>query len=333
MDLVYNQLMFTLKTPGRLNPYLNRKPAIMKNLKQKAFIGIMGTVIVIISCKTKFPTTTVSYKAVASPEAFARGKELAFSNCAGCHYDHAVNKFIGTQIHDVPGIAGKVFSANLTHSKTNGITPKYTDAELRYLFKTGIARDGRYLAYMLRPNMADEDINAIIVYLRSDDAALSAADTTVGLTHFTFIGKAYMNLKAKPIPYKADVKMPAKNDPVAQGYYLVDNLGCFHCHSKTLKSLDYLYPDKTKGYLAGGIKFKGEKGADLYASNITPDKNTGIGNYTEAEFLKALKDGVAPDRKLKIPMPKFSMLKDSEINAIYAYLQTVKPKYNVVKKM
>jgi len=305
----------------------------MKNLKQIAFIGIVLTIIIVIGCKTQFTTTTSSYTAVPSSEAFARGKELAFSNCAGCHYDHAVNKFIGTQIHDVPGIAGKVFSANLTHSKTNGIAPKYTDAEIRYLLKTGIARDGRYLAYMLRPNMAEEDINAIIVYLRSDDPAVSAADTTIGLTHFTLVGKAYMNLKAKPIPYKANVKMPAKNDPVAQGYYLVDNLGCFHCHSQSLTSLNYLYPDKTKGYLAGGIKFKGENGTEIYASNITPDKNTGIGNYTEAEFLKALKDGVAPDRKLKIPMPKFTMLKESEINAIYAYLQTVQPKYKKVKKM
>jgi hypothetical protein len=305
----------------------------MKNLKQLAFIGILLTIIVVISCKTQFTTTTASYTAIGSPEAFARGKELAFSNCDGCHYDHSVNKFIGTQIHDVPGIAGKVFSANLTHSKTNGIAPKYTDAEIRYLLKTGIARDGRYLAYMLRPNMSEEDINAIIVYLRSDDPALSAADTTVGLTHFTLIGKAYMNLKAKPIPYKANVKMPAKNDPIAQGYYLIDNLGCFHCHSQSLTSLNYQYPDQTKGYLAGGIKFKGVNGTEVYAANITPDKNTGIGNYTEAEFLKALRDGIAPDRKLKIPMPKFTMLKESEINAIYAYLKTVQPKYNMVKKM
>ena len=303
----------------------------MKNLKQYAFIGIVLTIIIVVSCKTRFDTTTIHYTAVASPEAFERGKELAFSNCAGCHYDHSVNKFIGTQIHDVPGIAGKVFSANLTHSKTNGITSKYSDAEIRYLLKTGISHDGRYLAYMLRPNMADEDINAIIVYLRSNDPAVSAADTTVGLTHFTLIGKAYMSMNAKPIPYKANVKMPA--NPVAEGYYLIDNLGCFHCHSQSLKSLDYLYPDKTKGYLAGGIKFKGENGAEIYASNITPDKNTGIGNYTEAEFLKALKEGIAPDRKLKIPMPKFTLLKNSEIDAIYAYLQTVQPKYNVVKKM
>src|ERR1700748_1328857 len=115
--------------------------------------------------------------------------------------------------------------------------------KIRYLLKTGIARDGRFLAYMLRPNMAGQDIDAIITYLRSDDPALRAADTTVGLTHFTLIGKAYMGFTAKPVAYQSNVKMPASTDKVAMGYYLIDNLGCFHCHSKKLTSLNYLKPD------------------------------------------------------------------------------------------
>lgn len=141
-------------------------------MKKFKYISIICLVMaaVVYGCKTHFETTkATTYHAVPSPVAFERGKELTFSICAGCHYDHAVNKFIGTQIHDVPGIAGKVYSANLTHSRTNGIAPKYSDAEIRHLLKTGVARDGRFLEYMLRPNMAEEDINAIIVYLRSDD--------------------------------------------------------------------------------------------------------------------------------------------------------------------
>jgi hypothetical protein len=134
------------------------------------------------------------------------------------------------------------------------------------------------------------------------------------------------------VPYKPDVAMPAKNDKVAMGYYLVDNLGCFHCHSKKLTSLNYLNPDQTKGYLAGGIKFKEPNGGEVRASNITPDKNTGIGNYTEGQFLKAIKEGIAPEGgKLKAPMPKFALLKDDEVNAIYAYLQTVPAKQHKIE--
>ena len=87
---------------------------------------------------------------------------------------------------------------------------------------------------MLRPNMADQDLNDIIAYLRSDDPAVSAADTTIGVTHFTLIGKMAMNMMAKPLPYNTGIKKPAESDSIAAGRYLVDNIGCFHCHSKSL---------------------------------------------------------------------------------------------------
>jgi mono/diheme cytochrome c family protein len=304
----------------------------MNKLKWITGVSLL-VAIIIISCKTRFETTTANYTAVQSPGAFERGKVLAYSICAGCHYNRAAKKFIGNKIEDVPAIAGTVYSANLTHSTTNGVLHRYSDAEIRYLLKTGVARDGRFLSYMLRPNMAEEDINALIVYFRSDDPAVAADNTTVGVTHFTLLGKVYMNMHANPVPYKEGVKVPSDNDPAALGYYLVDNLGCFHCHSKSLTQLDYLNPDQTKGYLAGGMKLKGENGTEIRASNITPDKLTGIGNYTKEQFRLALTEGRAPDRALKPPMPKFKMLNEQEIDAIYAYLQTVAPRYHNVKGM
>jgi mono/diheme cytochrome c family protein len=304
----------------------------MKKYKWIIAASMLIAGIIVISCKTKFETTKADYTAVKSPEALTRGNVLVYSICAGCHYNRSFNKFVGNPIEDVPSIAGKVFSANLTHSKTHGLTSRYSDAEIRYLLKTGVARDGRFLAYMLRPNMSDEDINDIIVFLRSDDPALAAADTTIGLTHFTEAGKIYMSMHSNPAPFNPGIKRPSENDKVALGYYLVDNLGCFHCHSKSLTGLDMIHPDQTKGYLAGGTKLKGEKGMEIYASNITPDKNTGIGNYTQQQFLKAIKEGDAPDRKLHPPMPKFDKLSDNEVNAIYAYLQTVPPKEHKVEK-
>src|ERR1700744_4357640 len=138
----------------------------MRKYKQPAFIAVMSAIIIICSCKTHFETTKATFTATTSTAAFDRGKVLVVNICGGCHYDKSVGKFIGTRIHDVPGIIGKVYSANLTNSKTHGLPPRYTDAQLKYLIKTGINKDGRYLPYMLRPNMAEEDLNAIIVYLR-----------------------------------------------------------------------------------------------------------------------------------------------------------------------
>jgi len=304
----------------------------MKN-KSYPVIALLLAIVVIIGCKTHFETTKIDYKAVAGSGHFEHGKALVFSICAGCHYNRGLKKLAGNPMHDVPGIAGKVFSANLTQSKTNGIAPRYTDAEIKYLLKTGISKDGRFMAYMLRPNMADEDINDIIVFLRSNDPIVSAADTTVGLTHYSFIGKTYLGFKANPAPYRADVKRPSENDKVALGRYLVDNVGCYHCHSKSLKSLNSVNPEETKGYLAGGATLKGANGMDIQASNITPDKNSGIGNYTKEDFRKAVKEGRSPTRKLKPPMEEFKYLTDKEVDAIYAYIMTVPARYNVVKHM
>ncbi len=287
------------------------------------FILFAVAIITVISCKTHFETTSADFKALRSQPEVERGRVLVYSICAGCHYNRQAEKFIGNRIEDVPGIAGKVYSANLTHSKTNGIPEKYTDAQLKYLLKTGIAHDGRFISYMLRPNMAEGDLNAIVAFLRSDDPALVAADTTIGPTHYNVFGKIYMGMHAKPLQYKTVANRPAENEPVALGRYLVDNLGCFHCHSKSLTSLNYLYPEQSQGFMAGGIKLKGEHGLVVTASNITPDKTTGIGSYTREQFVKAVKEGEAPQRKLVPPMPKFKMLSDKEVDAIYAYIKTI----------
>lgn len=296
----------------------------MKHLKIITSIFFLTMIAIVISCKTKkFTTTTSTYDVKISAIAVARGKELVFSSCAGCHYNEANKKFMGTHLLDVPGIIGKVYAANLTQSKSYGIPPLYTNAQLKYMLKTGVARDGRFLPYMLRPNMSEDDLNAIVAYLRSDDYAVTPADTVAGYTHLNLIGRTAMNAAAKPLPYKTGIKTPDGSNQAALGYYLVDNLECFHCHSKSLTSLNALYPNQTKGYLAGGLPLKNHQGNAYKASNITPDKQTGIGNYTQQQFLAALRDGDAPDRKLHAPMPKFKLLKDEEINAIYAYLLTV----------
>lgn len=303
----------------------------MRRFHRISAISILAAAVIIGSCKTKFDTTKSSFTASRSETALEHGRVLVYSICGGCHYDASVNKFIGTPIHEVPGIVGKVYSANLTNSKSNGIPPRYSDAELKYLLKTGIARDGRFVPYMLRPNMADEDLNDIIVYLRSNDPAVAAADTTIGTSHFTLIGKMAMNMMAKPLPYKTNIKRPPETDSIAAGRYLVDNIGCFHCHSKSLTKLNYLDPEQSKGYMAGGMKFKTPQGIEIFASNLTPDKRTGIGNYSKLQLRKAVKDGESPRGKLHVPMPKFDKLKDGDVDVIYAYLRSIPAKYNKVK--
>lgn len=263
-------------------------------------------IIMIISCRWYFKTTTDHFEAKKTADAVQRGKNLAFIVCADCHYDPGSGKFIGKSLNDLPKIAGHLYSANLTQSKTHGIPPKYTDAELFYLLKRGIAKNGRFMPFMMRPMMADEDINDIIVYLRSTDEAVAAADTTVGKTRINIIGKTGLRLGAKPQPYNKGVQRPNENNPVEYGRYLVAIAACYHCHSSKIFGLDFLEPEKSKGYLQGGIKLKDPEGKKLWAPNLTPDKETGIGNFSQEEFTNAVREGIAPSgRKLSPPMGKF----------------------------
>jgi mono/diheme cytochrome c family protein len=306
----------------------------MKNhVKRKLVIVSLSIVFINYGCRFYFKTTTDHFESKSSAQSFERGKNLAFNICAGCHYNQKAGKFIGRSLNDLPKIAGHLYSANLTQSKTNGIPLQYTDAQLFYLLKTGISASGKFMPYMMRPMMADEDINAIIVYLRSNDEAVTAADTTVGKTHINFIGKAGIRFATKPQPYNKGVQTPDENNAITYGRYLVAVIGCYHCHSSNVLGLNYFDPEKTKGYLQGGIKLKDPDGNRLYGPNLTPDKETGIGNFSEENFTKAVREGITPSgKKLSPPMEKFKSLTDKQVNAIYTYLQSLTPVHHQIKR-
>lgn len=285
-----------------------------------------------MGCKFYFqPTTDKNVKIVKSNESFGRGKNLTYNICAGCHYDNGLNKFTGRALNDLPKIGGRLYSANLTNSIDHGIPPRYSDAELFYLLKTGIARDGRFMPYMMRPMMADEDVNDIIVYLRSDDEPVKAGDTTIGKTYLNLVGKTGIRFAAKPQPYNKGVPKPPEDNPLTYGSYLVAITGCYHCHSSKATSVDFFTPTKSKGYMTGGMKLKDANGKKILSPNLTPDKETGIGNFTQSDFRSAVREGIAPSgRKLGPPMDKYDHLTDKQVDAIYKYLMSLPPVHHKI---
>jgi mono/diheme cytochrome c family protein len=151
---------------------------------------------------------------------------------------------------------------------------------------------------------------------------------------------------------------PAGEDPVKRGEYLVTFGGCNDCHSpkengpqgpqvikermlsgypverpimqgdpEVLKKGWILFvPDLTSASGPWGVSF---------AANLTSDQ-TGIGNWTEENFLRALKEGkykgIANSRTLLPPMPwqNFQNAKDEDLKAIFAYLKSTPPVSNIV---
>lgn len=287
---------------------------------------------IITACTSLYPTAGYNSGLSRRSADLVNGKNLAFNICGQCHYNYQVGSFVGKEMRDLPGFMGKVYSSNLTKGH---VLSQYSDEELFYLIKTGIAHDGHFIPYMIRPTIADKDLTDIIAYLRTDDQPLTKNDSLPGTTKLSLLGKLAIKVGAKPQPIITGIKQPEDN-PLAKGKYLVDVLGCYHCHSKSIIGLNYTHPEASKGYLAGGMKWK-INGAQVHASNITPDVSTGIGEYDTASFRKAVREGVGLNglepvgRKLHYPMPHFKRLTNEQVDAIYSYLYSLAPVHNKVK--
>ena len=107
-----------------------------------------------------------------------------------------------------------------------------------------------------------------------------------------------------------------EEDQVERGQYLVRAGGCFSCHMA-----------KGGEKLAGGRPLTTPFGT-FYSPNITPDPDTGIGRWADAQFLRALRDGVRPDGANYFPVfpyPSFTGITDSNALAMKAYLFSLPP--------
>lgn len=277
-------------------------------------------------------------------ERIARGKYLAnhVTVCIDCHSTRDWTKFTGPIIagtegkggeefnEQIGGVPGNIFSANLTPAGLRG----YTDGELLRTFTTGVTRTNRAL-FPLMPYpsynfLSQEDAYSIVAYIRS----LAPIENPIKESRLNFP----LNFIVKTIPLKSYEPKPApnRNDPVEYGRYLVTVGGCADCHTPAEKG----EPIPGKEY-AGGFEFA-FPGGTVRSQNITPDAETGIGNWTREDFIARFKTFAdSSSRNITVamtdfntPMPwtMYSGMTDDDLGAIYAYLRTVKPVSNLVDK-
>ena len=148
-------------------------------------------------------------------------------------------------------------------------------------------------------------------------------------------------------------------DQVARGAYLVNSGGCHDCHTPKLMTPKGPEPDMSRNMMGAAADSKvppippgllsptgwgaltnndmtiwaGPWGVS-FAANITPDKTTGLGSWTEAAFIKSLRTGKRKGvlRDILPPMPWQNMAKmtDEDLKAVFAYLLSLKPIQNKV---
>jgi mono/diheme cytochrome c family protein len=118
---------------------------------------------------------------------------------------------------------------------------------------------------------------------------------------------------------------------LARGAYLVNGIvACGNCH--TPRNADATANADMR--LAGGFLIE-EPEFRAYAPNITQDLETGIGDWSDEDIMRAIREGVRPDGTVigpPMPIPSYSKMSDSDVRAIVAYLRTVTPVRNIVPR-
>ena len=146
------------------------------------------------------------------------------------------------------------------------------------------------------------------------------------MTKSTLLGAVAALMVAAPL-------MPANAaDPaaVARGKYLVAIAGCNDCHTPGY----FLGKPDMARFLAGSeVGFEIPGLGVFHGPNLTPDKATGLGNWTDAEIVVAIQKGQRPDGRMLAPiMPwhAFAKLTKEDAAAIASFLKSLKPVENKV---
>jgi mono/diheme cytochrome c family protein len=265
----------------------------------------------------------------------ARGKYLVYgpAHCVYCHAPASeFQKVEAGQIVPLSGgnifvlPVGKIYVPNITSDETTGIG-LFTDGELARTLRYGVKRNGHALLdFMPFYDISDQDLTAIISYLRTEPAV----NNPVPENEWNFMGKIVHAFgMIKPSGDGVVPPSPEPDSTAEYGKYLASSVAnCRGCHTKRdLMTGGYIGTD-----YAGQMTFEvldenaqTIPGKHFVSPNLTPDKETGrITFWPQDAFIKRFQAGRVIQGS---PMPwgAFSRLNESDLKALYKYLHTLMP--------
>lgn len=284
---------------------------------------LLGTAYINYSPVPTYELETPTVEIPTDSAAIARGEHLVALSCALCHRGKSGQAMEGGPWREKD--FGDLYVANLTHHP-NSTLSEYSDEELAVLLRTGVKQNGEMALVMPRyAQMSDEDLESVIAFLRSDSPMTAPSDKQWPEREINYLAKLLNRIAIKPLPYSANVPSPAPSDKVAHGEYLAQNLACYHCHSANFATLNEADPKQSEGYFGGGnLILKKDGSEEIPSSNLTPHPQYGLGRYDLVGFGQAVRYGKGLNGKnLDHAMPRFTNLSDQEVEALWAYLQTL----------
>lgn len=266
-------------------------------------------------------------KASKDSQVIARGRGIVLgpSHCVDCH-STVRNVDSVLRLGQEPDLSGGfkfdfalgVFhTPNLTPDTATGLG-RLTDGEVARVLRHGVHKNGEaVLPFMPYQNMTDEDLTAVISYLRS----LKPVHNAVPANQYSLMGNAVKAFLMKPTgPTQAVLKSLPRDTTAAYGGYLTTTLGaCIGCHTKR---------DPTGAYagepMAGGTVFEEEGHPTLVSPNLTPHPSGRIWGWSQADFVKRFRAGRAIPYS-HMPWEAYGRMSDNDLKAIYNYLKSLKP--------
>lgn len=269
--------------------------------------------------------------AAGDPE---RGRSI-FAMAGGCGCHSSAEGPVGAGGRELPTPFGTFFGTNITADPETGLG-RWTDEEIIAAIRDGDLRDGRVEApvmpYYLYAGMADRDVRDLVAYLRTLPAVRRQNrehEVALPLPRLAF--RLWRMFFAPTVSAQAE----APKEGTERGRYLADHVAiCQDCHTPRNR-VGALRDDR---YLAGTKD--GPAGKSV--PNVTPDTETGVGDWDEYDLAQVLDSGMLPNFDNVQGMmaevvdgvgggPGYGDAPDEDLAAIAAYLKTVRPIRNVLK--
>lgn len=259
-----------------------------------------------------------------------RGRYLVTSSahCADCHAPESLYTDVAAG-KEVSLHGGRIFNLPLATIQAPNITNDPTgignlkDEEIARSLRYGVGHDGRALfAFMPFQDMSDDDLTAVISYLRST----KPVNNKITVRKMKPLGYFVNAFFIKPVgPTGTPPKSMTPDTLVEYGSYLANSVSnCRGCHTnRDLKTGAFI-----GAAYAGGFHMESvvdPKNYEVVTPNITPDPEHGrIVNWSEQQFISRFRQGkLIPHSTM--PWGPFRRMSDVELKAIYKYLQTLKP--------
>ncbi len=291
----------------------------------------------LLSAAAALTAVSVQMAAAQNQDLIARGSYLVngIAACGNCHTEHGPDlkpkadlAFAGGKKFELP--FGTAFAKNLTPDTDTGIGT-WTEAQIIRALREGVTREGTTLGPPMPVpffnKMADDDAKAIAAYLKS----------LKPIRHEVPDSKYKIDLQ--PMPPATGRAAPPKSDKLAYGAYLADMAHCVECHTPPGPNGA---PDFANHLAAGGFAFDliagGYRVLDpspkvILSRNITSDRETGIGAWSDAEVKRAITEGINKSGKQLVPpmpYPYFKNLLAEDLDALVTWLRTLPPVKNNV---